>query len=728
VSGCDGGYDPPPSTDLEIWDWYDLDDVRDNMYGDHVLMNDLDSSTPGYDQLGGPTANGGKGWEPIIEILYAGEYVMGFKGTFDGQGHEICDLFIDRPGEDYTGLFGFIDGGGVAHDIGVVNATVIGADYVGSLVGLNNGNVTNALSTGSVTGSDSVGGLAGQNYNGIVSNSRSSCSVAGDENVGGLMGCNVYPPSTFPIKAIVHNSYSTGSVTGDRWVGGLVGRNSGAVSNSHSTGSVNGNEWVGGLVGLNHKGTVNDSYSVGSVSGTTGVGGVVGVNSHYDDSTVSNCHYNYDEVLINGENIITRGALFGDDFEQWLDNDKFLDIGQRLSQDNGYYLVNNITDFKQLLAFGGNATLRFRLESDLDLGDEPSFYIPYLAGEFDGDNHEISNLSFSFGFVYDVGLFGYVGPGGNVIDLAAENVNITGDKSVGGLVGFSAGTVHDSSSTGGVTGQGFVGGLVGYIWSSGVVSNSSFVGTVTGDRNVGGLAGRNLGSVTDSYSDGDVQGISGSAGGLVGDNGGIAANSHSTASVTGDNNIGGLVGQNDADSTVINCHASGDVVADHVVGGLLGANYGDVSSSYSAGTVTGNERVGGLAGGNGCDGTMSNCYSSSSVTGNEQVGGLLGENSNGSVSHSYSAGSVSGSSYVGGLVGYGEGANNVTNCFWDTQTSGQSTSDGGTGKTTAQMKNVATFSGVGWDIITVASPGTRNPSYVWNIVDNETYPFLSWQS
>jgi hypothetical protein len=61
-------------------------------------------------------------------------------------------------------------------------------------------------------------------------------------------------------------------------------------------------------------------------------------------------------------------------------------------------------------------------------------------------------------------------------------------------------------------------------------------------------------------------------------------------------------------------------------------------------------------------------------------------------------------------------------------TSGQATPGDGTGKTTAEMKNVATFSGAGWSIVAVFHPGTPNASYIWNIVDGGTYPFLSWQS
>jgi hypothetical protein len=69
----------------------------------------------------------------------------------------------------------------------------------------------------------------------------------------------------------------------------------------------------------------------------------------------------------------------------------------------------------------------------------------------------------------------------------------------------------------------------------------------------------------------------------------------------------------------------------------------------------------------------------------------------------------------------------VRNSFWDIETSGQSTSAGGTGKTTAEMKNLATFAGAVWDIVAV-DHGETNPAYTWNIVDGETYPFLGWQS
>jgi hypothetical protein len=903
--GCDdgGGYNPPPSQNLEIWDWYDLDDIRDNVYGNHTLMNDLDSTTPGYEELASPTANGGKGWEPMgTFILNVGSF--GFEGTFDGQGYEICDLFINRPDEGSVGLFKYVMGDGVIEDVGVTNVTVIGGDAVGALAGgIYDGTVSNSHSSGSVTGNDDVGGLVGR-ARCIVIDSYFTGSVTGYEYVGGLVAENF---------GTVSKSHFTGDVTGTWSVGGLVGANwDGTVNDSYSSGSVTGYEHVGGLVGFIGRtvgGTVSDSYSTASVTGETGVGGLVGDNHWTQWSwsgdpyqifpwpgvsslgiNVRNSYYDYDDSLINGKHIITIGALSGEDFDQWLANDKFLDINERLPQENGYYLINNAGDFKQLLAFGQNVNLKFRLTSDLNLVTEPGLYIPYLDGEFDGNGHKISNLSFNSYFVCHVGLFGYLGRAGKVSQVGVENINITGASSVGGLVGQSYGTVSDSYSSGSVTGKKwYVGGLVGSNikftvkvgnneWNApGIVSNSYSTASVSGGDVVGGLVGSNYyGTVSSSYSTGSVTGCK-YVGGLVGT--GDVSDSYSTGSVTGEDGVGGLTGLGlgsnsyyDYDEVLINGEnmitigalSGGDfekwlandkfldvndmlsqedgyylindvddlkqllavgqnaslkfrltndldlatepnfyipylagefngnshkisnlsfefefvsyvglfgflapggnitqvgvenvnVAGNYYVGGLVGFSTGNVSHSYSTGSVTGNRCVGGLVGHN--LGTVSNSRSTTSVTGDQRVGGLVGWNDYGwdtdgivsnsystgsvtgiwavgglvgvnyyTVDNSYSTGSVTGDEHVGGLVGGSGGT--VSNSFWDIETSGQTTSDGGTGKTTAQMKNIATFSGAGWNIIIVGGPGERNPAYIWNIVDNETYPFLSWQ-
>ena len=65
IAGTQGCIFGPSSQTLEIRTWYDLDAIRNDSSGDYVLMNDLDSTTDGYDELAGPAANDGKGWHPL---------------------------------------------------------------------------------------------------------------------------------------------------------------------------------------------------------------------------------------------------------------------------------------------------------------------------------------------------------------------------------------------------------------------------------------------------------------------------------------------------------------------------------------------------------------------------------------------------------------------------------------------------------------------------------------
>jgi uncharacterized repeat protein (TIGR02543 family) len=298
---------------IEIRDWYDLDAVRDNLDGSYLLMNDLDYTTAGYLELASETANGGTGWEPI------GASDDGFTGNFNGQGYEMRDLFLNRPDQDYVGLFAYvswtrpIDNVGLIENVGVVNARVTGYYRVGVLVGDNAGIVSNSYSTCSATsGGHYVGGLVGHSDGGFVSNAYSTGNVTGTRYIGGLVGRitgartvregtvrNCYSVSTVTggtrvgglvggtyADVEVSNSYFTGSVTGNRWVGGLVAENYGGnVTNSYSTGNVTGNGYVGGLTGFNLWGTISSCYSTSTVSGDGPVGGLVGDNS---EGTVNN--------------------------------------------------------------------------------------------------------------------------------------------------------------------------------------------------------------------------------------------------------------------------------------------------------------------------------------------------------------------------------------------------------------------------------------------------------
>ena len=315
-------------------------------------------------------------------------------------------------------------------------------------------------------------------------------------------------------------------------------------------------------------------------------------------------------------------------------------------------------------------------------------------GSLNGQGYEIRDLFINRSDKEWVGLFGIVGQEGVIENLCMVNVNVIGEYGVGGLVGSN----------------------------NGIVSNSYSTGSVIGDNLVGGLVGENdFGSVSHSYSGSDVSAISGGVGGLVGDNYGNVSDSYATGSVNGGSVVGGLVGV--SIGTVSDSYSTGNVTGGSEVGGLMGGNAGTLSNSYSTGSVTGELLIGGLVGDNW--GPVSNSYSTGSVMGDDVVGGLMGDNW-GPVSNSYATGNVTGNEDVGGLVGLNKFDGVVGNSFWDIETSGQATSDGGTGTNTTEMLNIITFSGASWNIIAVALNET-NPTYIWNIVNNVTYPFLSWQ-
>jgi hypothetical protein len=94
------------------------------------------------------------------------------------------------------------------------------------------------------------------------------------------------------------------------------------------------------------------------------------------------------------------------------------------------------------------------------------------------------------------------------------------------------------------------------------------------------------------------------------------------------------------------------------------------------------------------------------------------------VTYCYSTGAVNGSYRVGGLVGF-SWVECATASFWDTQTSGQATSAGGIGKTTAEMQTAATFLDAGWDFVGEVANGTED---LWWILEGKDYPRLWWQA
>jgi len=378
---------------------------------------------------------------------------------------------------------------------------------------------------------------------------------------------------------------------------------------------------------------------------------------------------------------------------------------------------------------------------------------------------------------YRIGsLVGHFGDG-TITDCYVEGGSVSGGDYVGGLVGSvgsreeynDAGTMTNCHANCSVLGVQWVGGLVGCNY--GTISNCYSEGSVSGDNSVGGLVGLNdvyeiclwpptqpclslIGEISNCYSTGSVSGNE-NVGGLVGSNEGFCvypwpgpqppwclhakiSNCYSTGSVSGisepwpwptmSTSIGGLVGSNSG--TIINCESSGDVEGGLDVGGLVGHNRGTITNCSAMGGVSnvGGSGgpfgpfggVGGLVGWNDIFGTITNCYATGSVSGNRCVGGLVGTNDHyGTITNCYSIGGVSGEEYVGGLVGlrvigWPPTELPVLTSFWDVNTSGQTTSDGGTGLPTAEMQLQITFTDAGWDFITP----------VWTIDEGVDYPRL----
>jgi hypothetical protein len=323
----------------------------------------------------------------------------------------------------------------------------------------------------------------------------------------------------------------------------------------------------------------------------------------------------------------------------------------------------------------------------------------FFTGSYQGNNHTINALTIDRNSD-NQGLFGHIRSTGGIYNLGLTNVDITGATLVGALSGAVDGgaTVYHCYSTGSITTteMGYCGGLIGYSGDVTIIqSYSECTVTSPGGYHVGGLIGLADESTIDTCrSTGNVQGDY-AVGGLIGNLRvtSVLQNSYSTGNVTGTgSNTGGLTGNVD-NSTISSSHSRGTVIGKTTAGGLVGYMY---------------------------LGTISNCYSHSDVTIDNarwEGGGLVGNSETGTIEFCYSTGSVSGVSNIGGFIGF-RWETPINASFWDTQTSGMATSNGGTGKTTAEMKTASTFLDADWS------------GSIWKMdgAINDGYPYLSWEN
>jgi len=661
-----------------------------------------------------------------------------FGGVFRGNNHVIQHLTID-PNEAeprYVGLFGTIEGSAAQVDgLGIENAAIAcisPAVCVGTLAGLSHGTISNCYATGSLEGDHYVGGLVGESSFGTISHCHTAVSITGSEAgndwIGGLVGNNH--------SSIVSDSYSTGSVTGNGFVGGLVGYNLGEISFCYASGPVEGNDNVGGLCGWNAQ-YIGNCYTSGSVTGTNWVGGLIGHNSY---GSVSNCYAtgsveasSFVGGLVgytNGGIIITcysMGVVTGD-----MDPGAFVGVNEGTVRDCYVYLLSGpdngtATALDDLQMQDSSHFVAFDFAGSSDDGEDDYWtitngYCPRLSWQTDDgpvlpsppattlsgrgyprDPYKISsyadfvefrtNRSLRCGyFVLEVD-----------IDLAMEA--FTTSVVDGTFGGHFDGKGHAIKNITILTGSYGRLGLFGRM-DHGSLHNLTLENVnITGSGSIGGFCGFNYGSLRNCHISGAIttEYTSSHLGGLCGTN-------------------FGRVSECSVDCVLNDRHSAEDA------GGICGRNYGPISKCFARGSIAGGLKVGGVCGFN-YTGSIDNCYSTMSVTGGRYVGGLCGRHystrtTKATITNCYSAGPVEGDQDVGGLVGdsyYGK----TTYSFWDTQASGLVGSDGGTGKTTAEMKMLSTFLDAGWDFTNESANGTDD---LWRLcIDGTDYPRLAWE-
>jgi hypothetical protein len=652
-----------------------------------------------------------------------------FYGNFDGNGHSITGLTINRPAMECVGLFGTVYGGAIKN-LTLKNATVTGNSAAGGLAGMvGSATISNCSVSGKITtvssSSAGAGGLVGHvggtmapaditkcsasatvtgaGYNsgglvgymyGTITNSSASGQVIGAGGyAGGLVG--------YAYRSTLASSSASGKVTGaGENTGGLVGYTYRAeiTDQCSAKGAVSGGEYVGGLVGLSESTEISDASASGKVIATSNfAGGLVG--QALAGGTISNC--------------VAKGAING--------------TGSNVGGLVGYMYLNDSAD----------TTLTISGSSASGAVTGGGQYVGGLVGHAELYCTVSSNMIIT------------------ISDSSASGAVTGSDNHVGGLVGYAglyhsgtgsgnAMTISGCSASGAVSGKSYAGGLAGYVYvlappdSPQVISECFATGAVRGTNYLGGLVG-DLDQGTDdvtqtlsgSFAKGAVTGTGDSLGGLVGRTGewsgtrisNCCASGAVSSSSSNANDIGGLVGWNYA-ANVTDCNASGSVSGYARIGGLIGRNNSTVQRCYAAGAVTSRsdtngDGAGGLVGVN--ESSVTDCYALGNVkmTQTSPGGGLVGRNTR-TVTRCYSVGKPTGTN-IGGLIG-DIATGTVTKSFWNAQTSKIADAnllDDVIGTTTLGMKTTATFTDAGWDFNTVWGRESKL---------NNGYPYLSAES
>ena len=437
--------------------------------GEFVLGADIDLSS----------YSAGEGFIPIAAGINSS---ADFKCEFNGNGHTISNLYINRPDTDNVGLFSIMCD---VKNLCLTNVDVIGGKYTGALMGytFSNSQVSNCyIASGSVKGTTCVGGLGGRfsGINGIL-NCYSDAEVSGETKAGGLLG------ETYLPNGSVINSFSHGNVTASSdYAGGLIGYTERvSLENCYAEGNITGKRFVGGVVGKAMEVIAVNCFAKGKVTGTSSVGGFAGsAGGSSSGNIIENC-YAYGEVIgeesVGGFAGLTSGSTNG--------NGLIL---------KACYALGNVTATQQVGGLVGFFSFHNSVYNCSATGTVKG---NSCVGGLIGDGYAMKEIKncYSTGDVIAKGNFvgGIIGRTSNSNDTDITGCystgNISGVERVGGVMGFcdTILSLSDCYSTGNISGQKDVGGVVGYLfWMRGPMTGCSSQGRVSGDTNIGGLVGQ----------------------------------------------------------------------------------------------------------------------------------------------------------------------------------------------------------------------------------------------
>ncbi len=239
-----------------------------------------------------------------------------FSGTFDGDGYEVQNLYINST-ETYSGLFQYAGDLSVIKNLGVSGSIESTGQYSAGIASYSSGTISNCYNNCNVTGSKYVGGIVASGQTGCV---IEKCYNMGEITASGSHGAGIVAALD---GGTIKNCYNVGVIEVDNQGGGIAGSNTnGTFENCYNSASVSGGDKMGGILGSSMGGTVSNCVSLGeTITGTTNVGRISGVTGAFSNNVARSDMSvviggvevttldNKDADKINGADISVTGTL-----------------------------------------------------------------------------------------------------------------------------------------------------------------------------------------------------------------------------------------------------------------------------------------------------------------------------------------------------------------------------------------------------------------------------------